>query len=293
MKLRIILFALAMLAFVQVAIAAPKPHAPAIAQQRIPALQPLMTTYDIYVGGLHLVTADILFEEQDGKYLTRIKAQTYGFWHKILKWDGMLQAQGKIADDHFVPAEFSQLDIWGNKPKTTKLHFDARRDVSVEFDPPSHDEGREAITPEQRIRSFDPITALLQMLAHVAIEHSCAVTVPVFDGKRRFDITGIDAGSDTVNDGEYSVYNGPARLCDASFKMIAGEWKDRKPTRFWQKNDKEEGREPFHIWLATLAPGMPEMPVRLESGSVFGLIIVHLTGWHYATPDELKAPDGI
>jgi hypothetical protein len=30
------------------------------------------------------------------------------------------------------------------------------------------------------------------------------------------------------------------------------------------------------------------MAVRLESGSVWGLIVMHLSAWHYATPDEMK-----
>ena len=30
------------------------------------------------------------------------------------------------------------------------------------------------------------------------------------------------------------------------------------------------------------------MPVRLESGSVWGIIVMHLSAWHYATPEELN-----
>ena len=127
------------------------------------------------------------------------------------------------------------------------------------------------------------------MLAHVAVDKSCAVPVPIFDGKRRFDITGKDAGEGATVGDEYGVYSGPARLCDADFKMISGEWKDREHAHFWQKTETESGRDPFHIWLASPAPGLPEMPVRLETGSIAGLVVIHLSSWRYASVDEIKA----
>jgi hypothetical protein len=167
--------------------------------------------------------------------------------------------------------------------------FDAKGDITPEFDPPSHDEDREQVTQEQRRGSLDPASALLQMLANTAMAKSCAMNVPVFDGKRRFDITGSDNGTDTIDEKDYSAYRGPARLCSADFTMIAGNWKNGEKARFWEKNDKEVGREPFSIWLAKISPELPEMAVRLESGSVWGLIVAHLTQWRYAGPDDLKS----
>ncbi|HEU0118726.1 MAG TPA: DUF3108 domain-containing protein [Alphaproteobacteria bacterium] len=265
--------------------------APAMAADvpgRIPNVPPIVATYDIYVGGIHLVTADILFQEEKGKYHSRVNAQTYGFWHRALPWETVLDSRGKIVKDKFVPLEFYSRDVWKGKPKVTKLHF-KKDDVVPEFDPPSHDENREIVTQDQRHGSLDPVTALLQMLAHVAVNHDCNVTVPVFDGKRRFDVTGADDGDEEINEADYGIFKGDARTCDAGFKMISGEWNDRKPAKFWQKSDTEAGREPFHIWLGSVSPELPEMAVRMESGSVFGLIIVHLSNWRYATSAEIKS----
>jgi len=260
-----------------------------IEPQLIPPLPPIYTTYDIYVGGVHLVAAQIWFEEQGSLYHAVVKANTYGVWARFFPWNTVLDAHGRIIGDRFAPQEFYTRDEWNHKPKITKLHFDGAGDVAPEFDPPSHDENREEVTKEQRIGSLDPVTALLQMLAHVAVDSSCVIPVPVFDGKRRFDITGRDEGYDRVDGDDYGVYNGKARLCGADFKMISGEWKDREHARFWQKSETEQGRDPFHIWLASPADGLPEIPVRLESGSIAGLIVVHLSSWRYASADEIKA----
>jgi hypothetical protein len=254
----------------------------------IPAVPPLVVTYDVYVGGVHLMTADVLFQQQAARYRARVLGKTYGIWYKIFPWNTELKVEGKIKQDRFVPSEFYTHDVWGKKPRTTWLHFQKNGDVKPDFDPPNTDQNREDVTLEQRRGSLDPITGLLQLLAHVAIHKDCAVSVPVFDGKRRFDIVGADAGTETIDEEDYGIFKGNARACDAQFTMVAGEWKDRIRDRFWKRDDKENGREPFHIWLGSVAPGLPDMPVRLESGSVWGIIIMHLSAWRYATPEEVK-----
>ncbi len=274
-----------------------KPRRPAaalaeskLAPSRIPVLPPIVTTYDVYVGGFHLVTSTIWFEEQRNAYHVVVKANTRGFWGRMFPWNTFLDAHGLIDGDRLRPKEFFTRDEWKNKPKITKLHFDQRGNVVAKFDPPSNDgDRREPVTEDQKSGSLDPITALLQMLASVNVNKTCGVPVPVFDGKRRFDITGKDAGTDFTDPDDYGVYKGNARLCSADFKMISGEWKDREHAKFWQKTETEAGREPFHIWLAPPAKGLPEMPVRLETGSIAGLVVVHLSSWRYATAEEIKA----
>lgn len=252
----------------------------------IPTLPPVTVTYDVYVGGVHLMKADVTFEERSARYRARVIGKTVGIWYKLFPWDTELKVEGKIRGDQFIPSEFYTHDVWGHKARTTWLHFLKNGDVKPAFDPPNTDKNREPIAFEQRRGSLDPVTGMLQLLANVAVHDSCVVTVPIFEGRRRFDITGIDVGHEDIDEAEYSAFAGEARSCDAEFNMVAGEWKDRPPDRFWTRNDKESGREPFHIWLGSLAKGLPEMPVRLESGSVWGLIIMHLSTWHYATAEE-------
>ncbi len=248
-------------------------------EQLIPVVPPIVATYDLYVGGMHFITADIHFQEQVGKYVARVVVHTQGFWYKLFPWDAELLTNGIIRKDSFVPTEYSTHDIWGKKVKTAKLHFKRNGDVTSEFDPPQNDADHQQITFEQRRGSLDPITALLQLLAHVMVSKNCDVTVPVFDGKIRFDITGIDVGYEDVDDEEYGAFKGTARTCDASFNLVAGEWKEKVKSRFWYKSDTERGREPFHIWLAQPRPDLPELPIKLESGSVWGLVMIHLSNW--------------
>ncbi len=187
-----------------------------------------------------------------------------------------------------MPVEYDTHDLWGKKAHATKLIF-TRNDIKASYEPPETDNSPDKLMPEQKIGALDPLTAMLQLLAHVDMEKNCNVTVPVFDGKRRFDIIGEDAGTQHVDDDDYNVYKGDARLCDAKFRAVSGEWTEKVKAGFWKKADSGEDREPFHIWLASIAPGVPELAVRLETGSSFGDIVVHLTAWRYANVGEVKA----
>jgi hypothetical protein len=255
----------------------------------IPDFPPIETSYDVYVGGIHLIAAKIWFEEVGSAYRSVVKAETTGLVGHFFPWNTILDSKGTIEGDTFKPQDFFTRDDWANKPKITRLHFDGKGGVTPGFDPPNTDKDREEVTDAQRLNSLDPVTAGLQMLGHIAVQKSCAIPVPIFDGKRRFDIIGRDGAIEDVSDDDYGVYTGKARTCHADFKMISGEWKDREHAKFWQKTETEPGREPFHIWLASVAPGLPEIPVRMESGSIAGLVIVHLTDWHYVSDADIKA----
>ncbi|MFY9288037.1 MAG: DUF3108 domain-containing protein [Alphaproteobacteria bacterium] len=255
--------------------------------QSLPKVPPIIVNYDVYVGGLHLVTSEVLIHIQSKTYRSVVKAKTYGFWHRVLPWDTTLIAKGKVVGHNFVPTEYSSNDVWEHKPKITKLRFH-KGNVTAEFDPPNTDQNREIVTPEQRRGARDPVSALLQMLGHLAVYGNCNVAVNVFDGKRLFGVTDSDDGTEEIDADEYGVFKGEARTCNADFTMIAGEWKERKPSRFWQKSDAGAGRDPFRIWTAKIAPELPEMAVKLESDSVFGPIIINLSGWRHATLAELK-----
>jgi hypothetical protein len=257
--------------------------------EKIPTLRPIMTTYDVYVGGIHFLTANILFEEQGGKYQTHVHAHTYGYLYKWLKWDGDILSTGRIKGDHFVPASYRNLDSWRDKLKKTEMDFDPKGNVRTSFEPPRTDNKDDGVTPDQKRGALDPVTALLQMLGHVAVDKDCTVSVPVFDGRRRFDLNGEDGGTEYVDETDYGVYTGMAHRCDVDFSMIAGEWKERdQKHRFWEHADGQAARDPFHIWLAPPSQGLPELPIRLESTSAWGNIMVHLSEWHYATPEEIK-----
>src|SRR5262249_36494665 len=107
---------------------------------------------------------------------------------------------------------------------------------------------------------------------------SCEQTVPIFDGHRRFDVLMKDSGTEKLEGGDYSFFNGMATKCQVDFAMRAGSRKDREGSHFW--DDGKNGgstRPPIYIYLAKVKNNLPPMPVRAETDTFFGSVMVHLT----------------
>ena len=143
-----------------------------------------MTTYEVYVGGIQLSPP------KSARKLTNTShAHTAGYLYKLLKWDDNVSSTGRIKGSKLEPISYQSVDTWRDKPKTTELVFDNKGNIKANFDPPNTDKNRDTVSDEQKLGALDPVTALLQMLAHVSrlIRLHYEGARFVFDGKRRFD----------------------------------------------------------------------------------------------------------
>ncbi len=250
----------------------------------VPDLRPFTVKYEVYVGGLHFVTSSFLFANSGGRYRVKALASTDGFWHFMFPWDAEIVSEGLVSGDRFLPQVYDNSSVWRGDTKTISMKYKENREIDLEVNPPDKPSAkRNIVTTEERRGAMDPLAGIVQMLGDLAVGGTCSSTAPVFDGSRRFDLVGIDAGWEEIDPDGYGVYKGRARVCEVGFKMIAGEWKDRERSKFWLRSDGGgQGREPFSVWLAKLAPDLPEMAVRAESQSVWGRIVIHLEKWQYA-----------
>nr|WP_246512963.1 DUF3108 domain-containing protein [Azospirillum picis] len=65
--------------------------------------------------------------------------------------------------------------------------------------------------------------------------------------------------------------------CRVSYRPIAGYAPAAPGWKFWQR-DAQAPRPPVDLWVAPVAAGAPPLPVRLETESDFGSVVMHLTG---------------
>jgi hypothetical protein len=118
----------------------------------------------------------------------------------------------------------------------------------------------------------DPLSAVLSVAGAIAVGRGCSETVPVFDGRRRYDLIFRAMGSRDLPPNAYSVFSGPAVQCQVTSRVLAGNW--RKSGGLASDDEK---KKPATLLLAPVVEGMPPVPVRLEGESRFGEVIMHLT----------------
>ncbi len=232
-------------------------------------------TYEVYAGGLHVFSFDVDLSLQPEGYRIAAAGSTRGITGVLYRWDIKLTAEG----EHFQPARYMTVNAGRQPPaKTMQLDFAKGGAFTVTRDPPEPlDEA--ALEEEGPLPTHlpgniaDPLSAGLVASQALAKTGSCEQSIPVFDGKRRYNLQIHDAGSGDVPKSRISVYHGPATLCGLAMERISGFKKHRRYAAQWNEDEDE----PPMLWVAKVREDMPPIPVRFTGAVSLGSIIVHLT----------------
>jgi hypothetical protein len=241
---------------------------------------PITASYRVYVGGIAVLDASILLDLTDTTYRIDVTAQNGGFLAKILPWKTQSRSDGAIQMDRLIPARHSQISVFREKPRSVALTYDADGGVTASVAPPPEEDDRASVPETLRRATYDPLSAGLLLLLAAGRGENCARVIPVYDGRRRYDMRFDNGGTRPLAISRYSIFSGPAQECRVSILPIAGQAKPSSGPSFWRRDDESTprpaGGPPTDVWLAPVLPNAPPLPVRLETDSAFGSVIIHL-----------------
>ncbi|HEY0837043.1 MAG TPA: DUF3108 domain-containing protein [Azospirillum sp.] len=235
----------------------------------------LRLDYRVHVGGVTVMEAQATLALTGDRYAIEMQGATQGLLGRVVSWSTQSSVTGTLAPGGPSPSRYQVVSSWRGEPRDVRMEFDGQGGVAVAADPPPQAEGREPVPEPMRRDSVDPLSAHLGVLLAAGRGEGCARTVPVYDGRRRYDLTFSDAGPEALAASRYSVFAGTARHCRVQSRTLAGR-KLSEGTAFWQRGN-EDDRPPLDVWIAPLRAGGPTVPVRLETDSSFGGVLVHLT----------------
>ncbi|GEO36955.1 hypothetical protein SAE02_11030 [Skermanella aerolata] len=236
------------------------------------AAEPVRLGYAIYAGGFHVLDASIVLDVGREGYMVEVNAQTQGILGTFFPWQTLARSDGRMNAGEAEPRTHKQTGTWRGKDRAVDLYYDGSGSVLAEVRPPDDPAEREPVPPEMVPGTTDPLSAVLSVAGAVAVGRGCSETVPVFDGRRRYDLTFKEMGSRNLPPSKYSVFSGAAVQCQVTSKVLAGNWK-----KDGGAVSNDEKRKPVALMLAPVVEGMPPVPVRLEGESRFGEVIMHLT----------------
>ncbi len=242
----------------------------------------LALRYDVYVGGFYVFGFDASVGLDRGTYAVMLEGGTRGLLSRFWTWRlGMSSTGAASSPSDLIPAEFDSTSEWRGKPRRTTVRFAGGGHYVIERDPPESAEDRDneiddVLPTSLPVGTMDPIAASLAALAASGRDGTCERRIPVFDGKRRYDLIVHDGeGATTLHPSNFSAYTGPALACRIALDRISG-FNARRTAHYW---DDDGGNLPV-IWAASLAAGLPMVPVRFMApmaiaGNV-GTMVVHL-----------------
>jgi hypothetical protein len=114
----------------------------------------------------------------------------------------------------------------------------------------------------------------------------CNGRVPVFDGRRRYDLITVDRGVKPFAAEAVSRFSGEARQCDFTVQPIAGFERRDKRMNAAEEQLPRQGR----AWLKRIDDDMPPTPIRIEYQGEWGATVITLK--EFVKRPELDVADG-
>lgn len=148
-----------------------------------------------------------------------------------------------------------------------RVRIDFRGPVATTWvEPPFGSLGVPPASEDHRRNVIDPISSLF-LLSEVMNSPGgdiCSGTIPVFDGKARYDLQLQSAGSRNVRT---RAWRGEVLVCHVWYHPVAGYDPEDYPS-------EAELRHPLTLWLAPFEDGAFYLPVRLHTRAGFGGVTI-------------------
>ena len=223
--------------------------------------------YEIYLGGFHVGTLRLRAEIAEQRYHLVADTRSRGVIDLLIGFTSKAETVGRLVDGRVSPNWHAANNTWLGQPRRVRNDYGPDGGVRNSAVPQAKNDDRDPVPPDRMVGALDPLSGGLRAVRAAADGH-CRGQVPVFDGRRRYDLAIAAGGPDRV-DGPF--YAGPALRCSVTLQRIVGFSKDP-----WLP--RSDLAAVMQIWLAELAPDLPPIPVRMQAQIGFAEVLIHLVG---------------
>ncbi|MGH6768666.1 MAG: DUF3108 domain-containing protein [Xanthobacteraceae bacterium] len=244
----------------------------------------LEARYTISLARIPIGTASATADIVDGRYRLTVSGRASGMLRVIASGEGSLTASGAMIDGRPSPAEFVARTTTDDDTLDVRLGFDGGNVTALAASAPPPGPDRIKLTEAHRVGVLDPLTALLIPAGADGSgpsEASCNRTLPVFDGRRRYDLMLAHKRMDTVKADK--GYSGSVVVCAVTLKPIAGYRKSSRLVKFLT-----DGRD-IEIALAPVAGTRMLAPFRVSVANMLGNLMVHASRFEVLAPSSQRA----
>jgi hypothetical protein len=233
----------------------------------------LEVDYKIALGGFDFGSADIKAEIGTGDYELDALIKTEGIAEQFFETTFALASQGSFSGNRVKPNRFISTYADADSSRRVELTY-PKGGAPVMAAEPAYEDG---FGPDVQLNDIlmtqDPISALL-LPTSSATASPCDRSLPLFDGRRRYDLQLREDGMTEMNDSE-GGYNGPVMRCTVSMLPVAG-YERKTLIKLLAREDS------IRIWLAPLEGSDVWVPVRLTLRTPFGGAVMRATRFEVA-----------
>ncbi len=232
------------------------------------AAETIGARYEIYTGGFKALTIQARAAVGEVAYDVEASLRTTGVIDWILRFTQKIESRGKIGSGPH-PLLYTTAGTFFGTHRSIRLDYREDGRIDTLLEPANEADERTPVPEAMKLDTIDPISAFIALNKTAAAGGSpCSGKVPIFDGRRRFNLVFEDDGPSVVESSHYTVFSGPAIRCKVQMERLAG----------FQPNPRFNARAPrvSILFVARFGESAMWLPVRLESDSSFGLVVGHL-----------------
>lgn len=175
--------------------------------------------YEIYAGGFHALGIKARAVLTDESYDVAVDLKSTGVLDWLLRFSQKVEGRGQIGATTAPLYYLSDGTFFGSQ-RTTRLDYRTDGRIEATLKPATEDGERTPLTDDMKLGTIDPMSAF------VAVNRSaketgnpCNAKIPVYDGRRRFNVVLEDDGVSAVE--EAASPCSPARRSAASSRWSA------------------------------------------------------------------------
>jgi hypothetical protein len=231
--------------------------------------------YDVYIGGIRAVRLDLAMGLDGDAYNIKFRFGTDGWIGRIIDWSIDADSRGRIEAGTVHPLAANSTSRWNRKERLIGLSYSPEGVVHIVRADPPVGEGKDGVPDAWRRNTLDLASAVLTLVRGVERGGRCGGTLPVFDGRRRYDLVAEDLGEDTIRRSRYGAYSGKAVACRIAW-LRHDKPKDSADDPMPAQPDSSVRDNEMDAWLAPVVKGLPPVPVLLRMEMRIGDARAHL-----------------
>lgn len=236
---------------------------PAIASEETGDADAFAASYDFYIGGLSIAEITFNGDVSPLGYSADSTVETRGFLDLIVSGRVNAAAEGyRHTKGHLAPDRYATDYTARDEARTVSIDYSGEvADVSITPPEPPKPYDTDA---SEHPGALDPVTAAVTMMNPRDPEDLCNRTIPIFDGKRRYDIVLLPVSRRPEgNNPPLPSWDKPMQRCFGVYERIAG---------FEGKLQNEQKFFPFDIWFEDSGDSLYRI-VRLSGKTKLGYAI--------------------
>jgi hypothetical protein len=256
----------------------------AAAPGRAQAQAKLDASYAITVAHIPVGNVAATVDIGDGEYTMSMNGRASGMMRVLASGEGRFTTHGLVKDGLPVPESYSSKSTSDDDTLDVTMVLDGGAVQELTASPPPPSKDRVPLAAKHRHDIVDPLTALLLPASEGSdglTQAACQRTLPVFDGRRRYDLKLAFKRMERVKADK--GYAGPVVVCAVTFQPIAGHRASSPMVKYLG-----EGRA-IEIAFAPVAGTKLLAPFRIAIANMLGNLVVQASRFEAQAPASVRA----